>query len=149
MGLLLATAIIALLLKSAVDGFSLVTAVVVIAALCLLARSHAAVITENVLTELQFSDRNMTILYRELDRHDGAGRHTEEHRISPEMLTAVRYNPESQALTLHYRRGLAPAEEILYLTDDAIREEILTCIRQFRRKMPNPGFEQTGHMQEA
>ena len=75
--LLGAALLLLFVLKTALDGFSVVTLWLVLVGIGFLAQKGSPVIVENVLTEIQFDKDAIRIIYRDLDRHDGKGKRKE------------------------------------------------------------------------
>ena len=146
--LLGAALLLLFVLKTALDGFSVVTLWLVLVGIGFLAQKGSPVIVENVLTEIQFDRDSIRIIYRDLDRHDGKGKRKEIYDMGSRDIVSIRYSDRHQMLEIcsrpvlricgeagetakDFRQTGEMDRQILYLADEQTREPILQNIHAF------------------
>lgn len=138
-------------LKTVLDGFSVITLWLVLLGLIFLGRKGSPVTVEDVLTEISFAPGHVTLVYRGIDRHDGQGLRTEVYEMEADRIKTIRYNDKyrmlelisQSVLTVRLGSGSVTRDfshtgqrdrQVLWLKDDDTRGHILEKIQEVQEE---------------
>lgn len=113
------------------NGMSILLLMAALVLFCIFWRLKTVRRTEEVVTSVMFDENGMNVVYRNIDRLNGRGPHTESFTIRPDLLDDIEQAESERLVKIVHRACGAQRTETWTLPDSGAGQELSRRLYQF------------------